>query len=121
MVTSITTGLVFFLVGHFKLSNMARFVPFPVVAGFMAGIGLLIVFQSLGSLAKISLTWDSLPQLFTMNAILHWTPGLAFALVMMFGKKLIRTDFFPHIVDRPGDKHLPGDLDCDKYTDNCRL
>jgi len=97
MATSITTGLVFFLVGHFKLSNMARFVPYPVVAGFMAGIGLLILFQSLGSLAKISLTWDTLPQLFTMNAVLHWTPGLAFALFMMFGKKVIRTDFFPLI------------------------
>ena len=32
-----------------------------------------------------------------MNAILHWIPGLAFALVMMFGGKIIRTKFFPQI------------------------
>jgi sulfate permease, SulP family len=97
ILTSITTGLVFFLIGHFKLSNLARFVPFPVVAGFMAGIGLLIVFQSLGSLAKISPTWDSVPRFFSINAILHWAPGLAFALVMMFGGKIIRTTFFPQL------------------------
>jgi SulP family sulfate permease len=95
--SSVATGLVFFLVGHFKLSNLARFVPFPVVAGFMAGIGLLIVIQSLGSLARVNLTWNSMPQLFDRDAILHWTPGVAFALVMMFGGRIIRTKFFPQI------------------------
>jgi len=95
--SSVATGLVFFLVGHFKLSNLARFVPFPVVAGFMAGIGLLIVIQSLGTLARVNLTWDSIPQLFDRDAILHWTPGVAFALVMMFGGRIIRTKFFPQI------------------------
>ncbi|MFZ3322714.1 MAG: SulP family inorganic anion transporter [Usitatibacter sp.] len=95
--SSIATGLVFFLVGHFKLSNLARFVPYPVVAGFMAGIGLLIVIQSLGSLARVSLTWDSAPRLLDRDAILHWTPGVAFALFMMFGGRIIRTKFFPQI------------------------
>jgi len=52
MASSITTGVVFWLVGRFRLSNLARFVPFPVVAGFMAGVGLLIVLQSLGNLAR---------------------------------------------------------------------
>src|SRR6185436_15371870 len=95
--SSVATGLVFFLVGHFKLSNLARFVPFPVVAGFMAGIGLLIVIQSLGTLARVHLTWDSMPRLLDMDAILHWTPGVAFAFVMMFGGRIIRTRFFPQI------------------------
>jgi SulP family sulfate permease len=88
---------VFILVGHFKLSNLARFVPYPVVAGFMAGIGLLIVIQSLGSLARVNLTWDSTPRLLDRDAILHWTPGVAFALFMMFGGRIIRTKFFPQI------------------------
>jgi SulP family sulfate permease len=97
MASSIATGLVFFLVGHFKLSNTARFVPFPVVAGFMAGVGLMIVFQSLGNLARLSPTWESLPRFFATNAILHWLPGVAFALVMMFGGRVVRTKLFPQI------------------------
>src|SRR2546423_12863927 len=63
----------------------------------MAGTGLMIVFQSLGNLAKMSLTWDSLPRFFTLNAVLHWIPGLAFAFAMMFGGRIIRTRFFPQI------------------------
>jgi SulP family sulfate permease len=95
--SSVATGLVFIVVGHFKLSNLARFVPYPVVAGFMAGIGLEIVIQSLGTLARFSLTWDSMPRLFEGDAILHWAPGVAFALFMMFGGRIIRTKLFPQI------------------------
>jgi SulP family sulfate permease len=98
MASSITTGIVFWLVGHFRLSNLARFVPFPVVAGFMAGIGLDIVVQSMGNLAGISLDWTSVDRLFTSVAIAHWIPGVVFALVMMFGGRIIRTKFFPQIV-----------------------
>ena len=98
MASSITTGLVFWLVGHFRLSHVALFIPFPVVAGFMAGVGLDIVLESLGSLAGISLDWLSVGKLFTVNAIAHWLPGLAFALVMMFGGRFVRTRFFPQIV-----------------------
>jgi SulP family sulfate permease len=36
------TGLFFLVVGRFKLGNLVRFVPFPVVAGFLAATGWLI-------------------------------------------------------------------------------
>jgi SulP family sulfate permease len=97
MVSSTTTGLVFWLVGHYRLSNFALFIPFPVVAGFMAGVGLDIALESIGNLAGISLDWTSVGELFTANAMAHWLPGLAFALVMMFGGRIIRTKFFPQI------------------------
>ena len=43
IVTSVTTGLVVFLMGRYRLGEVARFVPFPVVGGLLAGTGLLIV------------------------------------------------------------------------------
>ncbi len=32
------TGLLFFTVGKLRLAALARFVPYPVMAGFLAGV-----------------------------------------------------------------------------------
>lgn len=42
-VSSIITGLLFWLVGRLKLGGMVRFLPYPVIAGFLAGSGWLLV------------------------------------------------------------------------------
>ena len=39
---SLATGLAGLAFGHFKLAYIARFVPFPVLAGFLAATGLLL-------------------------------------------------------------------------------
>jgi len=43
VVTSLATGLVFLLMGYFALGDVARFVPFPVIGGLLAGTGYLIL------------------------------------------------------------------------------
>lgn len=42
-VTSVTTGLVLLVLGSFKAGRFVRFVPYPVVGGFLAGAGWLLV------------------------------------------------------------------------------
>ena len=42
-VTALATGLVFLLMGYFALGDIARFVPFPVIGGLLAGTGYLIL------------------------------------------------------------------------------
>ena len=42
IVTSLLAGLIFLLFGQFKLSGFARFIPYPVVGGFLAGTGWLL-------------------------------------------------------------------------------
>lgn len=42
-VTSLATGLTFLAMGYFRLGEIARFVPFPVIGGLLAGTGYLIV------------------------------------------------------------------------------
>ncbi|MEY4333773.1 MAG: hypothetical protein RLZZ196_2516, partial [Bacteroidota bacterium] len=39
----LSAGCVFWLIGHFKLGNVARLLPYPVVGGFLAGSGLLML------------------------------------------------------------------------------
>ncbi|WP_395688597.1 SulP family inorganic anion transporter [Aestuariivirga sp.] len=40
--TSILTGVVFLLVGELKLAHLARLLPYPVLAGFLAGSGWIL-------------------------------------------------------------------------------
>ena len=42
ILTSVVSGLFFVGVGSFKLSRFVRFMPYPVVGGFVAGTGLLL-------------------------------------------------------------------------------
>jgi SulP family sulfate permease len=37
ILTSVFSGLLFVLIGGFKLSRLVRFIPYPVVGGFVAG------------------------------------------------------------------------------------
>ena len=49
-VTSLATGLVFLAMGYLGWGEIARFVPFPVIGGLLAGTGYLILTGSLGIL-----------------------------------------------------------------------
>lgn len=98
MATSVVTGVTFYLVGRFRLTNRVRYVPFPVVAGFMAGIALLIVQRGLGDLAGISVTPAHAARLMTPAVMLHWIPGIVIALAMLGGVRVISWKYFRHIV-----------------------
>lgn len=43
MMTSIVTGIFLLLLGRFKLGSLVRYIPYPVMAGFFAGIGFLFL------------------------------------------------------------------------------
>jgi sulfate permease, SulP family len=50
-VSSVLTGAAFYVIGYFRLGSLIRFVPFPVIAGFLAGTGWLITKGSIGVIA----------------------------------------------------------------------
>lgn len=50
VVTSLVTGVVFLAMGYLGLGDVARFVPFPVIGGLLAGTGYLILTGALGIL-----------------------------------------------------------------------
>jgi sulfate permease, SulP family len=50
VVTSLATALVFLAMGYLGLGDIARFVPFPVIGGLLAGTGYLIVTGAIGIL-----------------------------------------------------------------------
>jgi SulP family sulfate permease len=81
-VTSLSTGALFFVLGSFRLGKFVRFVPYPVVGGFLAGTGWLLVQGSLSVMSGITVTFDRVPRLFASGVPLTWLPGVGFGLVL---------------------------------------
>ncbi len=85
--STLATGALFLAVGRFGLGNLIRFMPFPVVGGFLAGIGWLLVQGSFSITAGVSLTWAGLPSLLNAEKILRLAPAAALAAGLLVAMK----------------------------------
>ncbi len=81
-ITTLSTGLIFLLLGTFKLSRFVRFVPYPVVGGFIAGTGLLLIRGSFNVMLDASIGIANLGVLLTPEALIRWLPGVIFGLAL---------------------------------------
>ncbi len=83
--TTFLTGCVFLAFGFFNLGRLVRYIPYPVVGGFLAGTGWLLVRGSIGVMTPVYLALWNLPNLFKPDQLILWIPGLLFALALFFG------------------------------------
>ena len=83
-ITSVLTGLLFILMGQFKLGSLVRFLPYPVIGGFLAGTGWLLVTGGIGVMSDVSFSFASTGSLFQSDLLLRWVPGLIFAVIMLW-------------------------------------
>ncbi|MBD2462002.1 SLC26A/SulP transporter family protein [Oscillatoria sp. FACHB-1407] len=81
--TSMLTGAFSLVLGWLKVGELIRFIPYPVVGGFLAGTGWLLLKGAFHMLADVSLTWTQLPDLFTLDVLPHWLSGLGFAIALL--------------------------------------
>jgi SulP family sulfate permease len=81
--TSILTGTCCFLLGHFKLGNLIRFIPYPVVGGFLAGTGWLLVLGSLSFMTDLALSGEIILRLSQPQILLQWLPGCGFGILLL--------------------------------------
>lgn len=81
--TTLAVGALFILVGTFKWGRLVRYLPYPVVGGFLAGTGWLLFKGGLGVMAGVPLNLAQLHALFTTEVLFRWLPGVAFALVVL--------------------------------------
>lgn len=76
-----TTGLFLFLLGRVGLGRMVRFIPYPVVGGFLAGTGWLIAEAALNVIWPDASSFSSL--LAHPALLLPWVPGVLFGLLLL--------------------------------------
>jgi sulfate permease, SulP family len=79
LTTTLLTGLTFLLFGRFQLGGLVRFLPYPVVGGFLAGTGWLLL------VGTVDLMADGVAGLALLEpmVMLRWLPGLLFAAVLL--------------------------------------
>jgi SulP family sulfate permease len=95
--SSLLTALLFILLGWFKASAFVRYIPYPVVGGFLAGTGYLLTKGALGVMVDIPLTLANLPQFFSADVLWRWLPGILFGITLYL---ILRR--FNHFLIMPG-------------------
>ncbi|HRI72208.1 MAG TPA: SulP family inorganic anion transporter, partial [Polyangium sp.] len=95
--SALVTGGVFLLLGVLRLGTLVRFIPYPVVGGFLAGTGWLLFTGSLSVMIDAPMTFGNLGALLKTTAIINWAPGLGLGIVLTL---LIRR--YHHFLLLPG-------------------
>jgi SulP family sulfate permease len=83
-------GLVLLLIGALKWGKYTQLIPYPVVGGFLAGVGLMMLIATIQLLAGITVTMESLPQFLSWEATLRWLPSSIAAGLLYWGMNRIR-------------------------------
>jgi len=91
--STLTTGLLFLLLGRYRLGDLIRFLPYPVVGGFLAGTGWLLATGAIGVMADAT----SGVALWQPETLARWLPGLVLALALLLVLKRYR-----HFLILPG-------------------
>jgi sulfate permease, SulP family len=63
------TGLAALVLGHFRLGNLIRFAPYPVVGGFLAGTGWLIAMGGIGLVMNAPVSMATLGTLADLSVL----------------------------------------------------
>ncbi|MDR3641199.1 MAG: SulP family inorganic anion transporter [Humidesulfovibrio sp.] len=80
--STLGTGALFLVLGRFRLGNLMRYMPYPVVGGFLAGVGWLLIQGSFAIMTGTALGFSGLRVLLSMHDILRWAPGVALGLIL---------------------------------------
>ena len=80
--TSILVGLFFFILGGFKLGKIVRFIPLPVIGGFLAGMGWLVIQFAFNMMTDIELGFSTVSLFFDGDTFFRWFPGLILGVIL---------------------------------------
>ncbi|EME70238.1 Sulfate permease [Paramagnetospirillum caucaseum] len=87
MLATALTGLLLFALGHFRLGGFIRFIPYPVIGGFLAGTGWLLVKGAIKVMTGHAPTLETALHLFSVDEMIKWGPGLVFAVALIAGMR----------------------------------
>ena len=79
LLATLAFGGLCLLLGSFGLGTLVRYLPMPIIGGFLAGTGWLLVVGGIGVAAQASFGWS----LLAPDAALRWVPALVLGLAML--------------------------------------
>ena len=77
--STILTGILLWWLGHMNLGRLVRYLPYPVIGGFMAGTGWLLFNGGIGVLNDGGINSG----LLNVDSMLLWVPALLLASIML--------------------------------------
>ena len=89
MLTAVITGISCFVIGQLKLAHLLRFIPYPVSAGFVAGIGGAVCIAAM-SLMGADILSGELNRLLETPVMWIWITGVAYGVLLFTAVKLWR-------------------------------
>ncbi|KAH7016079.1 sulfate transporter family protein [Microdochium trichocladiopsis] len=96
--SSMMTGLVFFLMGYFNFGYMVGFIPRHILIGCIGGVGWFLVATGFEVSARMSgsLEYDleTLRKLFQSDTVLLWVFPLILAIVLFYGQSKVASKYF---------------------------
>src|SRR4029077_4476103 len=90
LVVTVLCGVVFLALGTFRLGNLVRFVPYPVVGGFLAGTGWLLFKGGLRVATRTELQLHTLGRYAGHFELVRWIPALAFGVILLVATRIVK-------------------------------
>lgn len=90
LLSSIASGAILFIIGFFKLGNFVRFIPYPVLGGFIAGTGILIVLASWTVITDTPFQIGQMGEYFALDQFKVWFPAIFLGLILFTITRLIK-------------------------------
>lgn len=81
LLTTMSTGVVMWLLGRLRLGGLVRYMPATVVGAFMAGTGWLLVKGGLDVMVGFGVELVDIPDLFSGDSAKFWIPGVVIGIV----------------------------------------
>lgn len=85
--STLVTGAVLIVVGQLRLGGLVRFVPYPVIAAFLAGAGFLLLRAGLGRVLGADTPLEMLRALGEPRILGRAIPGIGFAIALSAGTR----------------------------------
>jgi len=95
VLVTLVTGVVLYGLGRLKLGNLVRYIPYPVIGGFLAGSGWLLV---LGGLRVMLGHKVELRGLIDPEALKHILPGVLLGVLLLVVFKRARHPFITPVL-----------------------
>jgi len=90
LVVTLLTSVTFLLLGTFRLGSLARFIPYPVVGGFLAGTGWLLMKGGLRVAVGIDLEVRTLSKFIDSFALMRWVPAFGFGVILLVASRVVK-------------------------------
>ena len=90
LVAMVLCGIVFLWLGSRRRGDLIRFVPYPVVGGFLAGTGWLLFKGGVYVASRVSPFFNPLSDLLAASALQRWLPAFAFGVILLVSVRVIK-------------------------------